>query len=363
MSRLIERLDAQIAQAEQVFERECLKSRRASVLARHGQFAEARFALAGLRSQSQRLRNPVLTTWVAFVEGLIEHCESLAPSARAKFQRAHELASTAGDADLHALCAAWLAMADLNASDIAATVAHAKEAMRVAPADSHAARARAAMVVASAWRVAGDDDHAIPWYKVARQHAATEGDVSLVSVLLHNMAAFQADRISLDGAFDCADLAKAQRVLLEAESTGNYDASVGNGQLMAEVPLLRAQLMTVLGQYDAAIALIDAQLPRARSEGQVHREARFLADAVFGEVKLGRLDEAVKRLRAINAVLPLMTEHDDIAAAHARLAVATRALGRAEQADAHAAQAEAALERHRAEQRRWAEALAAVDFS
>ena len=363
MSRLIERLDAQIAQAEEVFERECLKSRRAAVLARHGQFAEARFALAGLRSQSQRLRNPVLSAWVAFVDGLIEHCESLNPTARAKFRRAYDLAATAGDAELHALCAAWLAMTDFNASDVEATVAHAQEALRIAPADHHAARARAALVMASAWRVAGDDERAIPWYKVARQHAATEGDVSLVSVLLHNMAAFQAGRISLEGAFDRADLVDAQRVLLEAESTGNYDAGVGNGQLMAEVPLLRAQLMTVLGQYDAAIAMFDAQLPRARAEGQVHREARFLADAVFAEVKLGRLDEAVKRLRAITAVLPLMTEHDDLAATHARLAVATRALGRTEQADAHAAQAQAALALHRAEQRRWADALAAVDFS
>jgi tetratricopeptide (TPR) repeat protein len=152
-------------------------------------------------------------------------------------------------------------------------------------------------------------------------------------------------------------------VLLEAESTGNYDAGVGNAQLLAEVPLLRAQLMTVLGQYDGAIALFDAQLPRARAEGQVHREARFLADAVFAEVKLGRNDEAVKRLRAIAPVLPLMTEHDDIAATHARLAAVTRALGRGEQADTHAAQAEAALALHRAEQGRWAEALAAVDFS
>jgi len=362
MSRLIERLDAQIAQAEEVFERECLKSRRASALARHGQFAEARFALAGLRSQSQRLRNPVLSAWVAFVDGLIEHCESLAPSARDKFRRAYELAATAGDAELHALCAAWLAIADFNANDVDATVAHTQEALRIAPADSHAARARAALVMASAWRVAGEDDRAIPWYKIARQHAATEGDVSLVSVLLHNMAAFQAGRISLEGAFDRADLADAQRVLLEAESTGNYDAGVGNGQLLAEVPLLRAQLMTVLGQYDAAIALFDSQLPRARAEGQVHREARFLADAVFAEVKLGRLDEAVKRLRAITAVLPLMTEHDDIAATHARLAVATRALGRDAQADAHATQAAAALEQHRDEQRRWASALAAVDF-
>ena len=362
MSRLLDRLDAQIAQAEEVFERECLKSRRAAVLARHGQFPEARFALAGLRSQSQRLRNPVLSAWVAFVDGLIEHCESLNPTARAKFRRAYDLAASAGDADLHALCAAWLAMADFNASDVQATVAHAQEALRTAPADSHAARARAALVVASAWRVAGDDERAIPWYKVARQHAATEGDVSLVSVLLHNMAAFQVGRISLEGAFERADLADAQRVLLEAESTGNYDAGVGNAQLMAEVPLLRAQLMTVLGQYDAAIALFDAQLPRARAEGQVHREARFLADALFAEVKLGRLDEAARRLRAVSATLSVMTEHDDVATTHARLAAAARALGRPEQADAHASEAQAALERHRAEQRLWSEALAGVDF-
>ena len=45
----------------------------------------------------------------------------------------------------------------------------------------------------------------------------------------------------------------------------------------------------------------------------------------------------------------------------ARLAVAARALGRTEQAATHEAEAQAALLRHRAEQRRWAEALGAVD--
>jgi tetratricopeptide (TPR) repeat protein len=362
VSRLIERLDAQIAQAEGVFERECLKARRASALARHGQFAEARFSLAGLRSQSQRLRNPVLSAWVALIDGLIEHCESLSPGAREKFRRAHELASTAGDVELHALCAAWLAIADFNASDVEATVAHAREAVRLAPADSHAARARVALVIGSAWRVAGNDACALPWYKTARQHATAEGDVSLVSVLLHNIAAFQVGRISLDDAFGRADMADARRVLLEAESTGNYDAGVGNGELVAEVPLLRAQLLTVLGQHEDAISLFDAQLPRARQQGQVHREARFLADALYAEVKLGRLDEAVKRLRSALAVLPLMTEPDDIAATHARLAVVAESLGKAEQAQTHRVEAEAALARHRAEQGRWAAALAAAQL-
>ena len=357
MSRLIERLDAQIAQAEGVFERECLKSRRAATLARHGQFSEARFALAGLRSQSQRLRNPVLFAWVALVDGLIEHCETLAPTAREKFRRAFDLAAATDDPGLQAECAAWLAICDLNANDVEATVAHAAEAIRVAPADAHAARARVSLVIGNAWRFAGDDVRAQPWYQRARQDAAAEGDVSLVSIMLHNMAAFRAGRISLDDAFGRADAGDAQRVLLEAESTGNYDAGVGNDKLMAEMPLMRAQLMTVLGRHDEAIALIDAQLPRARAEGQANREARFLADALFAEVRLGRLDEATRRLRLIQTVLPLMTESDDLAAAHARLAASLHALGREEQAAAHRAQAEAALAQHVQEQARWSDAL------
>jgi len=356
-SRLLQRLETDIARAEGVLEREALKARRAALLARHGNLAEARFALAGLRTQSQRLRNPVLSTWVVFVDGLIDHCESLAPSAREKFRRAHSLALEASDATLRAECAAWLAVTDLNANDFEGLVAHAQEALRDAPAEAHSARARAALVVADAYRHAGNDDAAQPWYQRVRQHATAEGDVSLVSMLLHNLAAFRAGRISLADAFGRPEPEEAQRVLMEAESTGNYDAGVGNAQLNALVPLLRAQLLVVLGRHDEAIALIDAQLPRARLEGQAHREARFLADAAYAEARLGRLDEAARRLRVIHAVLPILTEIDDQAAAHARLEFVAHALGRDEAAAAHAAAARAAFERHRIEQHRLAAAL------
>jgi hypothetical protein len=356
-SRVIERLDAEIAQAEGVLDRELLKARRAAALARHGQFAEARFALAGLRSQSQRLRNRVLSVWVVLVDALIEHCENLAPTVRDKFARAHELAVAAGDAAAHAESAAWLALADLNASDREATAAHASEALRVAAPDAHTARARAALVVGDAWRYAGEDALAQPWYAAVRRHATAEGDYSLVSMLLYNMAAFRAYSIALADAFGKADPAEAQRVLLEADSTGNFDAGVGNAQLAAQVPLLRAQLMTVLGDYEQAVAIIDAELPRGRVEGQAHLEARYLADAAYGEVKLGRMDEAAKRLRAIQPALRRLTEPDDLAATHARLEVVARALGRGEQADAHRADAQAALAAHELEQSRWREAL------
>ncbi|HEX7637138.1 MAG TPA: hypothetical protein VF457_01975, partial [Burkholderiaceae bacterium] len=147
VARLIERLDAEIAGSEGVLERERLKARRAAVLARHGQFAEARFALTGLRTQAQRLREPGLSAWANLVEGLIEHCESLSPGAGARFRRAHELAETTDDALLRAECAAWLSLAEINAGEPEAMAAHAALAMRIAPEGAHSARARAALVI------------------------------------------------------------------------------------------------------------------------------------------------------------------------------------------------------------------------
>jgi len=356
-ARQFERLDAEIARAEGVFEREVLKSRRAALLARHGMFSEARFALAGMRSQSQRLRQPTLVAWVALVDGLIEHCETLAPGARDKFRRARDLAGEAGDTPLQADCAAWLSVADLNANDAAAMVANASEAMRLAAPDAHATLARVALVVGDAWRFAGEDERAQPWYQRVRRHAAAEGDVSLVSMLLYNMAAFRAYRISLDDAFGHADVDQARRVLLEAESTGNFDAGVGNAQLGAQVPLLRAQLMVIVGRHDEAVALIDGTIARARGEGLAHREARFLADAAHAEVRLGRLDEAARRLRQVQSVVDLVTDDDDIAGTHARLAGVALALGRQEAAETHRREAQAALQRHREAQQRWVQAL------
>lgn len=359
-NRLVERLDAEIALADDPFVRECLKARRAAALARQGLFSDARFALAGLRSQSARLRRPLLFSWVALVEGQIEHCESLADSARGRFAQARQLAIDAQDDAMQGECAAWLAVSDFNANEPDAMALHAREALTLAPADGHVARARASLVVADALRYAGEDDAAQPWYAQVRRHAMAEGDVSLVSMLLHNVAAFRAGRIALDDALGRADIADAQRVLMEAESTSNYDAGVGHGQLLTMVPLLRAQMLVVLGRFEEAVSVIDAQLARAREEGQTRRVALFLADAAYCEVRMEREKEALRRLRQLQPLLARVLEPDDQAAMHARLAVVTRALGRAAAADQHAAAAAEALARYEAEQQRWLAALAPV---
>jgi hypothetical protein len=99
-SRLIARLDQAIAQADSPLKRECLKAERGAALARHCRIADARFALAGVRSQAKRHQSPRLSAWAHLLDGLVEHFDTVSPRAREKFQLALDVATTAGDVAL-----------------------------------------------------------------------------------------------------------------------------------------------------------------------------------------------------------------------------------------------------------------------
>jgi tetratricopeptide (TPR) repeat protein len=349
-SRLIEQLDAAIRQADDLVQRECLKAERAGALARHGLLSDARFALTGVRSQCQRHRSARLNAWVSLVDGQIDHFESVAPTAAAKFQRAHELARDAGLADMQALCAAWLAMCSFNASQLDAMVAQIREVLALAQPEQHSVWVRIGLVLADAFRFAGDDEQSHFWYWKARDHASAEGDTSMISALLYNISAMRSARIGLDDAFGRADAAEAAKALLEAESTANYDWGSGAAALAAMVPLVRAQLLVVLGRHGEAVALFNQHLPRARQEGMAHREARFLADRAWSHLALGQKTDALRDVRQADRLLPTQVDADDMAATHARLSAVLSGCARDADAATHLHRAQSALASHQAEQ-------------
>ncbi|OYT89425.1 MAG: hypothetical protein CFE46_03150 [Burkholderiales bacterium PBB6] len=359
-SRVIESLDLAIARADQPLARECLKAERAGVLARHGLLADARFALAGVKTQALRHRSPQLSGWVNLAEGLIEHFESMAPSAHDRFQRAYAFGGTSGDVRLQALGAAWLAIGCLNRSQLQQMQTHLTQAMLLAAPDNHAAWARLALVLADSLRYAGDDDRSQYWYLKARGHAIAEGDGSMISVMLYNMAAMRSGAIGLEDAFGLADADRAGKALIESESTANYDTGRGNHALASAHSVLRAQLLTVQRRFEEALALFDAHLARASHEGMAPREARFLADRAWCRAQLAKLPEALQDVRLSEAALPRNNDADDRAATHARLARVLGLCGLPQEAAAHQALADEALVAHQASQREMLDAVNAV---
>ncbi|HJV71818.1 hypothetical protein [Ideonella sp.] len=356
-SRLIERLDGAITASTEPLQREYLKAERAGAMARLGLLADARFALSGLRTQNQRHKDPLLTAWIHLVDGQIDHFDSIAPHAVDKFQRAHDAAQASGHAPMQALASAWLANCAFNASDLAGLTRHIAKALSLAEPDQHAARARVGLVLADAYRCAGDDASSQTWYLRARAHASADGDSSMISVMLHNISSMRSGQIALADAFGRADTDQARKALLEAESTANYDWGTGVASLSTFVPVIRAQFLVVLGRFDEAARLLDDHLDRARQEGMAHREPRLLADRAWCHVRLGHVSQALADTRAAEAGAPGQRDADDRAATFARLARIHRHGGRDGIADTLQQRAEQALGEHEAEQARTREAL------
>lgn len=356
-SRLISRLDQAIIRAESPLQQECLKAERAAALARHGRIADARFALAGVRTQAKRHRSPALTAWVHMLDGLVDHFETVSPRARDKFQQAYEVAEKAGDAWMQSLASAWLATSAFNASDLQATGQHISQALRLAVPDHHAALARVGVVLADGYRFVGDDAQSRRWYDSARSHMLAEGDTAMLSVLLYNIAAMRAGRISLDDAFGRGDTELASQALLEIESSANFDWGTGAASLAAMIPVTRAQLLVVLQRYPEAASLFDGYLDKASKEGMAHREPRFLVDRAWCQFHRGYLTDAARDLRHAEAGLPTLVDDDDRAATLARMAAVMAGMGRNEESQALHQRAEAALQLHLAVQQRWQSVL------
>lgn len=358
-SRLLAQLDAEIDAAKDPLERDRLRAERAGVLARHGNIGQARRIVNELRSRPHAAGDAELAAWLGLAEGMIDHFDSLSPRAKSRFLRAHALARAASLDALQALAAAWLAISEWNEMQVQAAVDHVAEALRLAPDDGHAARARACLVAADAWLFAGEADRAKPWFDRARAHAAGDGDMSMVSILLYNRAACVVSLAHLDDSFDRAGPEQTARALLEVESTGHFDAGVGTASLKALVPVVRAQALVALRRYPEALALYDAHLEAVLRQGLVASRPRFLADLATCRHHAGQTEAAHEAARqALDALDGAATQPDDRAATLARVATFYALTGEPARAEASRQLAQAALAEFRALQARMRDVLA-----
>jgi tetratricopeptide (TPR) repeat protein len=329
ISRALQRLDAAIAAAGDPASAACLRAERAGLQARMGDIDGARAVLGELRAQHGRTPQPSLAAWLSLVDGLIDHFDILGRQARERIARAHALAAAARDRPLLALSAAWLAAMDYVNGDLPGVARHVAEALQEAADDHHAARSRACVVVAQSYHWGGRLDLAQPWYQRTREHAAAEGDEATLSA---------------------PDSNALRQALIGAESTANYDQHVGKSSLRWWLPMLRAQLLLAQGRHAEALAMFDVHMPIALDEGLAYMSPVLYADLAWCRVRLGHKDAALVDARVAEAGFSADCEPEDRAGAHGRLAQVFEALGLAEDARSHAAQAAEHLQALRGQQ-------------
>ncbi len=357
-SRLLSHLDAAITAAALPSEADSLRAERASLLARHGQLDEARTAIAALQARYSLNPHPRVNAWISLAEGLTGYFSDLGAAAHDKIRRAYAVSAASRDRRLNALAAAWLAHMDYTAYDFNAMGRHVAEALQLADAQHHSARARACLVVALAYHFGGRFDAAQPWYAKARLHASDEGDEAMLSAIMYNMAGLLADQsrhAAMTGVHDSAMLRRAE---LSLQSATNLDALVGIASLDALVPLHQARVCTLQGQWAEAIRLYEAHFSDGLLQGLDRMRASLGADLAWCRLQAGQREQAARDARAAQVAVAHDRDADDRAAAHHRLAQVFEALGQDDDAARHREQAAADWQVHALEQ---AASIAAIE--
>lgn len=349
--RLLSDLEARIAAAARdPVQSACLRAERATVLARQGRLDEARAELELIRTRHAAKPNAVVTAWVCLGEGMLMYYSNLSANARDRILRAFALSEAAGAKHVGALTAAWLAQMDFAALDFAAMLHHMSHALNNSSSDQHSARSRASLVAAEAFHWAERSDLAAPWYVKARQHASSEGDDSMLSALMHNMAWLRVAEYRRREASGQLGEAEARQAKIGAESIGHFDKMVGISSLGSLLPMLRAQVLILAHHYDEALALLEAH-----AEAFIHQGLERLACSVHADIALclverGDINAALRSAQmAINQLLPT-THADDRALTHARASRVFRVAGMTSAADDQAARASDAWLIHRNQQ-------------
>jgi len=257
----------------------------------------------------------------------------------------------------HALASAWLAHIAYVQRDPQRMAQYLADALRTADPKDHRAGARAAIVAAYGYHFCNRLDRAQPWYARAREHAAAEGDEAAVSALMHNRAWYMSWEAAQAHFFGEGLGERGTQALLAADSVAHFDRGVGTASLSALVPMLRAQVLTMLGRHEEALALFEAHHEAALEQGLSRMQANFLGDRAACHWALKNADSARAHALAAEAALDECVETDDRAIAQARLAQVFADLGDAARQQQHRAAAEADYAAHASDQRRLAALL------
>ncbi len=370
LARLRQRLEAAIPRATSRVAAGRLRGELAGLLARHGELDRARDEIAKLRAEFRFEPDAGVTAWVALAEGLLDYYEDLDTGCRDRLQRAYSLASAAQLRPLQALATAWLALLDYVQHDVDSMAQRLRHAFDLSTPDDHGVRARAGLVAAQGYHWGGRMDRAQPWYESARQHALADGDEAMMSAVLYNRYAIQmnlqreaeAQRVVDVGTQpEPETLAKlASDALRGAESTERFDQMVGATSLHVLHPLMRAQLLTIQGQFDEARALFAQHYEAGLQQGMKAKAALLLTDRAWCELRCGEVGKALGLAHEAEAGLAALGDADDDAAARCRLVQVYEACGSADDKERAIELREVAARHWRAhisQQTRWVERL------
>lgn len=336
-SRLLARLDAEIAGARHALAADCKQAEKAGYLARLGHIDDAKAIVAALHQRYDKRPHMELSIWVNLAEGLISHFSDMDPAAHDKIMRAHALSVAADIRPMMALTSAWLAHMEYARLRIKEMSRQLASALQLADVKGYAARARVSLVIAQSLHLAGRYDIARLWYERARTNVLPDGDVATTSAIIHNMAWLHMALLRQSVLAGAPNVVGMENALIGAESNQRFDALMGVSTLPALEPILRAQIHSLQGNVAEASKLYSESMNAMYFRGAFRLHGYLIADRAWCRARLGMLDGAREDAQLAVAALMEETQVDDCAATHSLLQRVFSILGEPVQAANHAA--------------------------
>lgn len=286
-SRVIDNLDSRIRAATSETERSILLAQKALALARHSLIAEARLIIRDLRTANQNYEAR-LSAWIMFAEGVIEHSETYdLQKSRDRIIRSHLVGQAANDPTLAGTAAAWLADLDFLHGRYHDSADYLQKAFAWSQSNDSEARSRASMVLGAAFYFAGEVAAAKTWIQAARSHAVCCGDIAMQNTILFNSSAFEVARLTLMDCIGDVNQTELRFAAMSAQSVQNLNTALGIMNQPSMIPVQKAELLTIQGEWALAIGAFDNHIEPLRSQGQSKWVSKYIAQRSWCKANIG----------------------------------------------------------------------------
>lgn len=329
----------------------------AAHFARHGMSAEAFKGISIVRDHYGVNLDPEVASWLMLAEGVLHYFKANTNDAYDRFRRAYGLATALQTESALPVCAAWMALVEFHNGEYIRMSAHIEEALSTAKPDDHATHARAALVLADAYHLAGSYSLARPWYEKARLRSADDGDNATLSAMLYNVAAIRASNVRLDDSFGIDSSKEAHRAGMETASSRHYDHAIDSHGLDFLSLLLRGLTKTLSKSYGEALEIFES-IDQTKLLAQMH--APLFADMAWCFANTGEIEKSDEYLEHAKSNIESIIEFDDRAYVSSRISQTLISLHRHKESEPYEIAAKIALSKHRDFQRKLLSQLDAI---
>jgi tetratricopeptide (TPR) repeat protein len=300
VSRLISRIEEQLLNETDPYVRAELEAKRASYLARVGRFLESGEAIANVRRAFGDGRSGRVTALVMIAEGLLIHYEKLGSGATDRVTRSQLLGHAMKDREVVALASAWRGYLEFEDSKFDAAFRSIKQAFDNARPEDHAVWTRCAIVMSLGFALCGQLSDSQHWFMEGREHALQDGDQASIDALLHNKAAFGVAWLWAQKCKGSVDESALRRARMELASARSLQGLADVRAHSAYVDLSEARLSLLEGQYETALADLEAIASAGPFPARHFNESVLALEVAYCHASLGRVDMAIEALSKVD---------------------------------------------------------------